>query len=146
MSAMNDDEWYVLKDFDGFVNSTRALIFNTFGYQQSVADDMDPLLLKIDNKDIDEIDKVLSFNESSNIIKNIAKKQRSKTSKKFRYIINDILFADIVNSLNDRMISNMLNNLVNRGLIETAYDSESNDFVFWIKDNVKNKLEKPETD
>jgi hypothetical protein len=44
------------------------------------------------------------------------------------------------------MVSNLLNNLVNKGVIETGFDSDSNDFVFWIKDNDKNKTEKPETD
>ena len=41
--------------------------------------------------------------------------------------------------------SKILNGLVNKGLVETAYDSESNDFIFWVKDDNK-KEEKPETD
>jgi hypothetical protein len=36
------------------------------------------------------------------------------------------------------MTSNLLNGLVNRGLVETAYDDEAEDFVFWVKEN-KNK-------
>ena len=43
------------------------------------------------------------------------------------------------------MISNMLNTLVNKGLLETAYDNESNDFIFWVKNN-ETSQEKPETD
>ena len=45
--------------------------------------------------------------------------------------------------MNSRMISNLLNGLVSKGLVESSYDSELNDFVFWIKDENK---EKPETD
>jgi hypothetical protein len=42
------------------------------------------------------------------------------------------------------MVSNMLNNLVNKGMIETGYDDETNDFIFWIKDENENQA--PETD
>jgi hypothetical protein len=37
------------------------------------------------------------------------------------------------------MISNILNSLVNKGMIETAFDNKSNDFVFWIKDSKNNE-------
>jgi len=47
------------------------------------------------------------------------------------------------------MVSNILQGLVQRGIVETAFDDESNDFVFWVKNNEENteeKNEKPETD
>jgi len=31
-------------------------------------------------------------------------------------------------------------------LVETAFDDEANDFVFWVKEDDKNSEEKPETD
>jgi hypothetical protein len=37
------------------------------------------------------------------------------------------------------MISNLLNTLVNKGLVETAFDEKSNDFVFWVKNENKTK-------
>ena len=40
------------------------------------------------------------------------------------------------------MISNILSGLVNKGLVDTAYDSQSNDFVFWVKED---DTKKPET-
>jgi len=51
--------------------------------------------------------------------------------------MNNSMFLSIIESLNDRMVSNLLNSLVNRGLVETAYDAEENDFVFWVKDDIK---------
>jgi hypothetical protein len=60
-------------------------------------------------------------------------------------MVNDQKFSEIISSLNDRMVSNILNSLVNKGLVETAYDSDSNDFIFWIPNN-DNKDENPETD
>jgi hypothetical protein len=48
------------------------------------------------------------------------------------------------------MISNILNNLVNKGVLESAYDADLNDFVFWIKEedeqNNKDSKDFPETD
>ena len=41
------------------------------------------------------------------------------------------------------MTSNIVNGLVQKGLIETAFDSEANDFIFWIKED---ENQKPKTD
>ena len=57
--------------------------------------------------------------------------------------MNDIIFSDIVSKLNERMTSNIVNGLVQKGLIETAFDSEANDFIFWIKED---ENQKPKTD
>ena len=57
-------------------------------------------------------------------------------------MVSDDLFISIIQILNDRMVSNTLANLVSKGLVESAYDSELDDFIFWVKEN----YEKPETD
>lgn len=129
---MNENGWFVIKDLDALINSTRALIFNHFGKDSNT--DEDSISFVVNNKDQEELDSVLSFDESKNIILGIVKKQTHKISKKDRYLMSDELFADIVNALNDRMVSNILRNLVNKGLVETAYDSDADDFIFWIKD------------
>jgi hypothetical protein len=140
---MNNDEWFIIKDLDGFINSSRALVFNNFGSNKDSTDD---LKLEINKEDQDELNNILSFDESRIILMSLIKKQKNKKTNDIRYVVNDELFMTIVESLNDRMVSNLLNNLVNKGVIETGFDSDSNDFVFWIKDNDKNKTEKPETD
>jgi hypothetical protein len=43
------------------------------------------------------------------------------------------------------MISNILSKLVSEGLLDSAFDTEKNDFIFWVKEN-NGKEEKPETD
>lgn len=139
-----EKEWYVISDFDGFVNSTRTLVFNNFGSQN----DFISYDLKIDNleqSEQEELDSVLSFTESSLIVKGFVKKQTNKKTHQVRHIISDEIFLDIIQSLNDRLVSNLLNNLVNKGLIDTGYDEESNDFVFWVKDENK-KEDKKNTD
>jgi len=142
---MNEDNSnsFIIKDMIGFIESTRALVFNSFGKTEK--DIKDDINLNIDPIEKDEIDKVLSFDESEIICKEFLKKQINKKTKSIRYILTDDIFLSIVESLNDRMVSNVLNSLVNKGLVETAYDSESNDFVFWVKDKNEND-QKPETD
>jgi hypothetical protein len=136
-----NDEWFVVKNLDDFINATRALVFNNFGKHSN--DEPDLLSFSVHPDDIKEIDTILSFEESKLIINSIIKKQQNIKTKKYRYMINDSLYMDVVSSLNDRMVSNILNSLVNKGLVESAYDNESNDFVFWIKNHDQ---QKPETD
>jgi hypothetical protein len=137
-----NNEWFIIKDLDGFINSSRALVFNNFGTK---SEDSDSLSLQIDEVDKTELDSVLSFEESKVIVSDHIKKQKHKLNKDIRYTLNEKIFLDIITSLNDRMVSNILNSLVNKGFVETGYDEESNDFVFWVSDEY-NKKEKPETD
>lgn len=144
MSAM-DEEWFIINNLDELVNSSRALVFNNFGKEDNNPSD-DILSFTIEKKDIKEINEVLSFEESKVIIQNLIKKQNHKLTKKIRYLLNDHIYLQIINQLNDRMISNILNSLVNRGLVETAYDENENDFVFWLKEDNNENKEKPKTD
>jgi hypothetical protein len=136
---MNNE--YIIKDIDDFVLTTRSLVFNNFGKDQNA--NFDDLLQNVKVEDFDEFNQILSQEESLLITKNICKKQINRKTKNVRYVITDESFIEIVTSLNDRMISNILNNLVNKGLLETAFDEQANDFVFWAKNENK---EKPETD
>jgi hypothetical protein len=132
-----NEEWYIIKDIIEFVDKTRTLIFNNFGSDKST--DIDILLDEIKPEDQEEFDTVLSHDESLVIVKSLAKKQTNKKNQKIRYLISDSLYYEIIQSLNDRMIINILNSLVNKGMIETAFDNKSNDFVFWIKDSKNNE-------
>jgi hypothetical protein len=142
------DKWYIIHDIDAFTNHVRVLVYNAFGSGLS-EDKGDPEiddLISVKPEDKDELDKILSFEESLNIATQIVKKQKNKKTNNIRYVVNDSIFLQVIESLNDRMVSNILNNLVNKGVLETGFDNETNDFLFWIKENDKNKTEKPETD
>lgn len=134
-------EWFIVKDVDALVESARALVYNNFGTWETSEDDtpVDEMLIKPEEKE--EFDKLLSPEESKVIVTQILKKQKHKTTQKLRYLVSDDLFISIIQILNDRMVSNTLANLVSKGLVESAYDSELDDFIFWVKDE-----EKPETD
>lgn len=144
-------EWFVIKNLKEFVNSSRCLVFQNFGKDSTKENEIDNMLDDIANMSIEdesEMNTVLSYDESWTIVQPFLRKQFNKKTKENRYLISESLYLDIINALNDRMVSNILNSLVNKGLIETAYDTESNDFVFWCAktlDKNDNK-EKPEAD
>jgi len=145
------DKSYIIHDMDAFTNHVRVLVYNAFGsgLSEDKEDKEDPEiddLISVKPEDKDELDKILSFEESLNIVSHIVKKQKNKKTNNIRYVVNDSIFLQVLESLNDRMVSNLLNNLVNKGVLETGFDNETNDFLFWIKDNDNKKSEKPEND
>lgn len=141
------DEWFIIPDLEQFTDKARAIVYNNFGLWDEKSD-IDVLIDDVAENEKEDFDKILSHQESLIIVKQIVRRQTNKKNNKIRYILNDKLFADIVHSLNARMISNIINGLVKKGLVETAFDSDYNDFVFWVKNNEqdKDKTDKPETD
>lgn len=147
---MMNEEWFIIKDLKEFINASRRLVFQNFGSKSDDDFDIEHMLTDMSLDDETEMDNVLSYNEAFTIAKSFIKRQINKKTKEHRYILNEDVYMSIITALNDRMISNILNNLVNKGLIETAYDDQSNDFVFWVKDEHKKNIDKssgsPETD
>jgi hypothetical protein len=87
------------------------------------------------------MDQILTQQESLVIVKSLAKEQKHKITNESRYLIDEKIFSQIIEEMNGRLVSNMLSSLASKGMIESAYDEQINDFVFWIKDD-----ETPETD
>lgn len=132
--------WFIIKDLKEFVDSSRRLVFQNFGkdISQEKPNEIDDILDDMTNmtsEDKSEMDTVLSYDEALIIVQPFLRKQFNKKTKANRFLVSESLYIDIIASLNDRMVSNILNSLVNKGLIETAYDDKSNDFVFWAADN-----------
>ena len=79
---MKNNKWFYINDFKDFVNSARKLVFKFFGDQNNK--ESDSLLSAIDSltlEEQDELDDVLSFDESSVIVKNHAKLKVDKKTK-----------------------------------------------------------------
>ena len=143
----NKKEWFQVINLDKFIESTRVLIFNSFGKNnEKQQDELSFILEDLPKAEIEELNTVLTQEECMIMSKEFLKERKNNKTKQTTLLITNQKYMEMVESFNSRMISNMLNNLVNKGLLETAYDSESNDFVFWIKDNDKNQNEKSETD
>lgn len=137
---------YIISDIDDFTDKVRAIVYNNFGLWEDDKSDVDILIDDVKELEQENFDAMLSHSESLNIIIPLLRRQKHKTTDEIRYTLNDHIFVDIINSLNERMVSNVLNSLVQKGLVESAYDSETNDFIFWIKDDNHKDFEKPETD
>lgn len=137
-------EWFVIKDKDQLIESTRILVFNSMGNEES------NLKLSINPEDKEELDTILSFNETKNIMMPHLRKQRNKRTNEERYLLEDSKYQEIIELVGSRMVSNILHGLVKKGLVESAFDTECNDFVFWVPDLEKglgsNEEKQPETD
>lgn len=127
-------DWFVINNFSEFVEASRKLVFNNFGKLDDDSD-VEKILVELSEKDQKELDSVLSYNESASIIKELIKEEKNKKTKESRYLVDTDSYILIITKLNDRLVSNILNSLVNRGLVETAYDEKINDFIFWSVEN-----------
>lgn len=144
---MKNSEWYIIKDLPNFIDHARRLIFKFFGeVNKSSADSFTSLLTELTLDEEDELNKTLSFAECESIAKQFLKKKVNKKTKIISYYINDTILNEMLESFNSRMVSNILNKLVNDGLLESAFDEERNDFIFWVNEKDENNKEAPETD
>lgn len=142
---MSESEWFVVSDLSDFTDRARAIVYNNFGAWEDKLK-MDLATDHVKEEEKADLDKMLSHQESLVIVKENIQRQKHKRTKKVRYILNDTIFSNIIHKLNDRIVSNIMTSLVQKGLVETAFDDEANDFVFWVRDYDKNTEEKPETD
>jgi hypothetical protein len=131
------NNWYIINDLNDFTNKIRYIVYNNFGNQDTETNNRDMFSEKISSVEQDELDNVLSFKESLLIVKGLIKKQKNKKTLKTRFILSEENFENIVKDLNIRMVSNILNGLVKKGLMESGFDDEANDFVFWVKEDEK---------
>jgi hypothetical protein len=141
-------EVFIIDDLDKFIECTRVLIYQNFG-SDTRKDILETSfdINKLDAVELQELDSVLSQTECLLMAKDYIRSQQHKTNKTIRYLISNNEYMKMIECFNSRMVSNMLNNLVNKGVLETAYDAESNDFIFWTKnDDTKSTNQKPETD
>lgn len=124
-------QWYSITDFDLFIQSTRILVYSMFGDKDCDIATMNLHMEDLNESEQKEINICLSFNETMSIAKNYVKLiKKNKT-----YAISESKYMKLIESLNARLVSNLLNKLANEGILESAFDEEINDFVFWAKDD-----------
>jgi hypothetical protein len=78
---------------------------------------------------------------------NIIKENNLGLDEEGNYLINEDIFDDVFNSIRDRLYEVALCKLAAKGLIECAWDDESNDMVFWLANKDKTSISaKPSQD
>lgn len=132
----NKNHWFIIEDFDSFVNSLREIVFKSFGEKDNdkEQDIIETMISDMSDAERQEMNETLSFDECSIIVKSKAQKRKNK-KQAIRYCINDNILMEIIEEINSRLISNILSSLVSKGMLDSAFDSDQNDFVFWIPDN-----------
>ena len=90
---------------------------------------------------MNEIELLLPIKECRQIFEELTMSKRHKKTKILTHFIKDDNYDIVLERLNQRMISNMVQGLVKKGVLETGFDNDRNDFVFWIKkdDDADNK-------
>ena len=127
---------YTITNLDEFADGMRKIVFGAFGKSSDIIDETPAMVLaQLSKEEKEELETVLTHDEAIVIIKSLVKTQISKKTNKQRYIIDENIFNDIVEAINSRIVSNILRNLVQKGVVESAFDSDVGDFVFWISEN-----------
>ena len=126
---MKKQKWYEIDDIDDFIKSLRKMVLSAF-FEEERKGDVFNDLFKSREKELDE---KLSIEETYSILSPMVESKQNDIGKK-EFIISDKIFEKMVENLNRRIISNLLLDLVKTGQLESAFDSEKNDFIFWPKD------------
>lgn len=128
---------YSIVDINKFIETTRVMVYNSFGQSDLTIDKVDMDIENLEQEERQELDVYLGQKEAQRIIFEYIKKRKTKNGDTI-YILSEEEFLKIINDLTLRLTSNLLNNLATRGLINTAFDEETNDFIFWAKEDGKN--------
>lgn len=135
-------EMYDIIDLEKFIDATRTLVYSYFGKdndKNNPNNTVDNLLNSLTDDEVCEMNACLSLSESMVIAKKFIKTQKNKNTKQIRQIISEEAYMEFIEELNSRLVSNLISKLASQGVLETAFDEEANDFVFWVKDpNEKN--------
>lgn len=130
----NEEEWLEISNLKKFTNYIRTMVFKSFSNEDEEVDVLN-CFANLTDKEKEELDNVLGLKECSIIIKGIAKRIRHKQTKRVKYLVNGDMLNQIIEDVNQRMVSNIIQVLVSKGVLETAFDEEKNDFVFWTKES-----------
>lgn len=119
---------YVINDLTEFATYIRKISLHKFSQaNQSVSDEFSTCLSEEKNNTEDE--NVISIKEVENIIVSLIKK-----NKRGEFLLSSRILIKIIEEINERIVTNLLNILVNKNIIESAFDEKTNDFIFWVKE------------
>ena len=137
MDENNSEMYCIITNIDKFVRETRKIVFGGFG-QEVDKENIDNLISELTETDLEELDKTLTQEECITIVHTYIQPRKTKSGKT-KYLMSDDVFTSIVEDFNSRLVSNLLQQLVSKGLIESSYSVEDNDFIFWLNDEHEEK-------
>jgi len=130
----SEDEWMEVINLQKLVNFSRKVIYYNFDDENKNLSDKSFLekIEKISTEEsIKEMEDVLPFKEVETIFDNYLYRRKDKSNNKKGWFMKEKDYNTILEELAERMVSNIVRNLVKKGLVEMAFDEEKNEFVFW---------------
>lgn len=128
---MKKQKIYEVTDLDEFIKSLRSIVIENFYENEGKNTSKTSKLEKLMNNKKEEIQYHLSIQEAQNIIKPMLKATINNIGDT-EYTVSHKGFKKILDELNKRIVSNILTELSSEGLIESGFDDEKNDFIFWV--------------
>jgi len=134
---MSREKMLEIQDLDMLVDWSRKLVYCAFGAKEDQQDIevamMEAESLEEDKESTEELNQVLPLNESIALIKSYLVKKKRKSNQEIVFFISDDDYHVFLEDLNRRLVSNLIGSLVNKGVLDSAFDDERNDFIFWVK-------------
>lgn len=127
---------YSIADIKVFIEKTRVMVYNFFGQSELPIDKVDMEIDNLEEEARKELDFCLGQKEAELIAFEHLRKVKNKKGE-IVYILSEEKFMKIIEDFTLRITSNILNSLAAKGLVNTAFDEETNDFVFWAKEDEK---------
>ena len=131
----DDDGWMEIINLDKLADFSRRIIYHNFDESNDQYSDKEFLeivtQMKLNAENYQELEELLPIKETTNILKSLCILKNRK--KRTVYLIKEDDYDEFLVQLGQRMISNIILGLVKKGLVESAFDDEKNDFVFWVK-------------
>jgi hypothetical protein len=126
---------YIIENLNEFIDASRTLVYNVFGEEksnQAIMEDysFDFNINTLVDEEREELDKCLSYKETELIMKDYITEKN--IGDKSVYFINESEYFTFLESLNRRLVSNLVQTLVEKGALESAFDEDVNDFIFWV--------------
>ena len=129
----------MISNLEDLINFSRNVIYNNLGEcEETDAEEFFEKIKTMTQENKDELDRILPYKECKIIMKEFTIRKRNKNTKKTALFMRESDYNKVLEELNQRMVSNIISNLVSKDILEMAFDEEKNDFVFWVKQSGEN--------
>ena len=133
---MKKQKWYEIEDMYEFVSRIRQIVLDDFFANEDKEQKTD--FTELFHENYNNLENKLTIGEAHNIIKSMVESKQTEIGT-YQLIISAKNFVKTIDYLNRRIISNMLMELVSTDKIESPFDDNQNEFVFWRNDKLKTK-------
>lgn len=127
---------YEITDDETFILTLRDSLIESYETQMQSSGEIDKDLMKLVQEKNEDVECYFTIEEAKSIASPIIEsiKNRNKSIGINKNLISHKQFIKILHAFNQRIVSNILLELSKEGLIESGFDDEANDFIFWVKD------------